>query len=73
MEATVPFLFTGEIDAVASLALLAQDLGMLTNEGASYFFKGEKIAYGWLKCLELFRNDKVFYDKLYNDVVGRTA
>lgn len=73
MEATIPFSFTGEIDAVASLALLAQDLGMLTNEGANYFFKGEKIAYGWLKCLELFRNDKTFYDKLYNDVVGRTT
>lgn len=71
MEAVIPFSFTGEIDAVASLALLAQDLGMLTNEGANYFFRGEKIAYGWLKCLELFRTDKAFYDRLYNDVTGR--
>ena len=73
MEAVIPFLFTGEIDSVGSLVLLAQDLGIVTNEGANYFFRGDKIAYGWLKCLELFKTDQSAYDKLRNEVAGKTA
>jgi recombination protein RecA len=61
MECSIPFKFTGHVDMVASVVLLAQDLGVIKNTGAKYFFKQAQIAYGWNKCLEYFRENKKHY------------
>ena len=64
MECSIPFKFSGHVDLVASILLLAQDMGVVRNKGARYYFKKDQVAYGWNKCLEYFRDDKSHYKAL---------
>lgn len=64
-EASIPFLFTGELDFVGSLVAVCLDMGIITKNGSKFSVPGmEGTIFGMPRLIRTVKEDALLLDKL---------
>lgn len=69
-HAEVPFLFSGVIDVVAGLVPMAIDMGVIRQEGASYWIRDDEKIYGRKKLVERVAGDEGLQEWIREQIEG---
>lgn len=68
IKTQLPLYYGKGIDKIADIRDYAVDAGVIKRSGASYEFKGEKIAHGKEKCAEALANDEKLLNKILEEL-----